>query len=72
MENNTEKLYNEYCEDWRSIIVDTWDEADALVDYMKSINHELVGTLKIGGCSSHGKSAVHVCEPMYTPRERRG
>jgi hypothetical protein len=61
------ELYLKYIEEDRSLILDNWEQADILIDYMKSINHKIVGKLTSGHCKSMGKDCVHVCEALYFP-----
>ncbi len=61
-----EAIYKEYLNNYRSVIFDTWKEAEAFTAYLQSINHKIEYKLKTTLIKSMGKDCVHVVEPLCT------
>ena len=65
-----DNLYQQYLQDYRSIIFETWQEADNFIEYLKLNKHKIIGTLKTRLIKSMGKDCVHVCEPLCDHKKK--
>jgi len=66
-DTNHDFIYKEYENNHRSIFFPDFKAAEKFIEYLKTIKHVPVGTLKQRLAKDlSGQEVVHVCEPLYT------